>query len=356
MTADAAGGVWNYAIELARGLAENGIQTTLATMGPLPSEAQRAEAGEVPGLDLRESNHKLEWMENPWEDIDRAGEWLLSIEQQMCPDIVHLNGYVHASLPWRAPAIVVGHSCVLSWWEAAHGEPAPPEWHEYRVAVAHGLRAANLVAAPSRAMLDSLRTHYGFISECTVIPNGRDPREFNRGAKEPLVFTAGRFWDRGKNVEALESVAASMEWPVYAAGQGEAGSHLRSLGVLPQIQLREWLSRASIYALPARYEPFGLSILEAALSGCALVLGDIPSLRENWDGAALFCTPGDHAALCERLQTLIRSEQARIEFQRAARARGERFTAERMVASYIERYAALERLGLPWTQEKLRKC
>ena len=33
------------------------------------------------------------------------------------------------------------------------------------------------------------------------------------------------------------------------------------------------LSAASVYVLPAKYEPFGLSVLEAALSGCALVLG-----------------------------------------------------------------------------------
>ena len=45
--------------------------------------------------------------------------------------------------------------------------------------------------------------------------------------------------------------------------------------------IRPWFARAGIYALPAVYEPFGLSVLEAALSGCALVLGDIPSLARN---------------------------------------------------------------------------
>jgi hypothetical protein len=47
--------------------------------------------------------------------------------------------------------------------------------------------------------------------------------------------------------------------------------------------------------LPARYEPFGLSVLEAALSGCALVPGDIASLRGNWDGVAEFVCPDDAA-------------------------------------------------------------
>ena len=46
-------------------------------------------------------------------------------------------------------------------------------------------------------------------------------------------------------------------------------------GQLTTAEVRNVINTASIYALPARYEPFGLSILEAALSGCALVLGDI---------------------------------------------------------------------------------
>ena len=64
------------------------------------------------------------------------------------------------------------------------------------------------------------------------------------------------------------------------------------LGRLSAGELADWYARAAIYALPARYEPFGLSALEAALSGCALVLGDIPSLREIWGDAALFVPPG----------------------------------------------------------------
>ena len=59
---------------------------------------------------------------------------------------------------------------------------------------------------------------------------------------------------------------------------------------------------AAIYALPARYEPFRLEVLEAAAPGCALVLGDIASLRELWDGAALFVAPDDDRALRARAE------------------------------------------------------
>ena len=51
---------------------------------------------------------------------------------------------------------------------------------------------------------------------------------------------------------------------------------------LSEEQMRELLGRAAIYIATSRYEPFGLAPLEAALSRCALVANDIPSLRELW--------------------------------------------------------------------------
>ena len=74
----------------------------------------------------------------------------------------------------------------------------------------------------------------------------------------------------------------------------------RMLGPLAADELADWYGRAAIYALPARYEPFGLSALEAALSGCALVLSDIPSLREIWEDAAFFVSPNDEAHAVQR--------------------------------------------------------
>ncbi len=55
---------------------------------------------------------------------------------------------------------------------------------------------------------------------------------------------------------------------------------------------------ATVFASMARYEPFGLAVLEAAQAGMRLVLSDIPTFRELWDGAAIFV--GDEAGTCPR--------------------------------------------------------
>lgn len=108
MTGDAIGGVWTYALELARGLAPYNIEVTLATMGGPLAASQCQEAAAITNLQVHASSWKLEWMDNPWDDLPRAGDWLLGLEQALAPDLIHLNTYVHGALPWRAAALLVG--------------------------------------------------------------------------------------------------------------------------------------------------------------------------------------------------------------------------------------------------------
>lgn len=348
MTADTVGGVWTYALELARALVPHGVRVVLASMGARLSDEQRDEAQSLSNLKVFESQFKLEWMQDPWADVEAAGEWLLDLEALFNPDIVHLNGYAHGALNWQSPTLVVAHSCVLSWWKAVKQAPAPAAWDRYGHEVRRGLQAAGIVVAPTRAMMGAILEHYGPLSIVRVIPNGRDPLLFKRAHKERLIFAAGRLWDEAKNLKALDRAAPRLAWPVYVAGDekhpdgkvAQTGG-VRRLGCLSNRAVAEWLAKASIYALPARYEPFGLSILEAALSECALVLGDIDSLRENWDGAAQFVHPDDPGALGEALEQLMQDTTQRKAFAARARFRALKFTPERMAAGYLAAYAEL---------------
>jgi glycosyltransferase involved in cell wall biosynthesis len=287
-------------------------------------------------------------MADPWNDVAGAGEWLLELERELDADVVHLNQFAFGSLRFVAPKLVVAHSCVLSWWRAVHGTAAPPEWDRYRDTVKRGLEGAALVAAPTLAMLQTLRENYGYAREGIVVPNGRDAARYRAEPKEPVIFAAGRLWDSAKNLAALEAVAPDLAWPVRVAGSTvDPGGGVRvaravqPLGELAPEALADELSRAAIYALPARYEPFGLSVLEAALSGCVLVLGDIASLREVWSDAAIYVKPDDHAGLRETLAGLIEDPPRRARLARAAREHALMYTAERKAAAYLTAYEAL---------------
>jgi glycogen synthase len=348
MTADTVGGVWTYAVELARALEARGVEVGIATMGAPIAPHQREQLAGTQRVTLFASSYKLEWMQDCWDEVEAAGQWLLQLEREFAPDLVHLNQYAFGALALRAPTLLVAHSCVLSWWRAVHGEAAPPEWDRYRVQVALGLAGAGLVAAPTDAMLRSLRENYAFRKPGLVLPNGASADHFAPAPKEHFVLAAGRLWDAAKNLAALEQVAPGLPWPVKVAGSnrhpggGEVvAQHVQCLGELPRNALAREFGRAAIYALPARYEPFGLSVLEAALSGCALVLGDIATLREVWGDAALYVAPDDHEALGRTLRRLIDEPQERIRLAAAAQARAQRYTPARMAEATLQAYASL---------------
>ncbi len=357
MTGDALGGVWPYTLDLARGFARQSVETLLAVMGDAPNAEQTAAAAAISGLRLETGAFRLEWMADAAADIDAAGRWLQDLARDFAPDVVHLNGYAHADRDWRAPVVVVAHSCVRTWWRAVHDEDPPPEWDEYSARVRSGLDAADLVIAPTRAFLAAMTEAHGWLAAKRVVTNGRgSPHAGRTMGKEPFILCAARLWDEAKNVRALDAAAGDVPWPVYVAGStdrpdgGRAGgfAHVRSLGSLAAADMRAWLDRARIFVSPALYEPFGLAVVEAAQSGCALVLSDIATFRELWDGAAIFVPPRDDRALAGALAGLAADPDAVRWLGGRAADRARRYGSEPMIDGTLDAYRdAAARRGAP---------
>lgn len=343
MTADAVGGVWQYSVDLIAGLATYGIEVLLAILGPSPSEEQRNELKQMSNARLAEGDFALEWMQNPWHDVDRSKDWLLDLEQQFHPDVIHLNGYALADARWHAPVVSVAHSCVYSWWKAIHGCAPGSEWDEYYRRVSRGLLRSVAVVAPSRSMAESMILHYG-IEQISVIPNFSLASVSAAPRKRPFILAAGRMWDKAKNLVLLESIAPNVTWPMYVAGKREVEdsnawiSPVRQLGAVSHSDLLRRMERASIFVHPAIYEPFGLAVLEAAMSKCCLVLAGIPSLRELWHEAAVFVDPHDPKAWERELNELIANPSAREQLAVQAFTRAKRYSAEASVSEYLDVY------------------
>jgi glycosyltransferase involved in cell wall biosynthesis len=346
MTSDTIGGVWSYATSLSTALAAMGAEIHLVTMGP-PARADQRVA--LRGTDIRliETDLALEWQDAEASDLAHARAVLLGLERQLRPDIVHLNSFREATFGWRAPVVLVAHSCVNSWARACDDTDflSEPLWQRYGELIAKGLASAAAWVAPTCAFGETIARIHTPPRPGLAIWNGVGSMPSQIARKENFILAAGRMWDRAKNLAALDSVADDVPAPIYVAGaHAEADDgrcSLRVLGELPQAELRQWMSRAAIFASPARYEPFGLAVLEAASAGCALVLADIPTFRELWQDAAVFVAPDDTAALTSMLAWISNDERARKALQRAAHQRARRYTLHEMAAQYSDLYLDL---------------
>lgn len=344
LTADAVGGVWTFALELARGLADQGVETLLAVLGPAPDAAQRRAAFAVPGLRLALTGLPLEWQDRAGPFDAGARRRLLALERAFRPDIVHASGFREAAAGFAAPVLLTAHSCVRTWWRACRGGDPPPEWDSYAAGVRQGLAAADALAAPTAAFLAAFAGLWDPLPPARVVPNGLDLPPPPPGPRRPVVLAAGRLWDEAKGIASLAAVAPRLPWPVEVAGEAaasQADEGLHHLGRLAPADLHARMAEAAIFAAPARYEPFGLGILEAATQGCALVLGEVPSLVELWKGAARFVPPGEPEALLAALQELIVDTSARGRLADAARERAALYTRARMTEGYLGLYGDL---------------
>jgi glycogen(starch) synthase len=349
MTADTVGGVWTYACELVQALAPHGVEVMLATMGGALAPGQARRAAALTNLEVIESRFALEWMPDPWRDVDAAGDWLLGIAHRTRPDVVHLNGYAHAGLGFGAPVIVVAHSCVSTWMRAVRGRDPGPEWDEYRRRVRAGLAAAATVVAPTSAILRAILDAYGVEPPARVIPNACAAVAWQPAEKASIVLSAGRLWDEAKGLADLDACARRVSWPIVVAGPSAPPGApepvqrraVHPVGALSPEELSAWMARASIYALPARYEPFGLSVLEAALAGCTLVLGAIETLKEVWGDTAVYVPPGDPEVLGLALNALILDPVGRGARAARSRARALGMTPAAMANGYRGLYDEL---------------
>ncbi len=343
ITADAVGGVWRYALTLAEGFAARGIGSVLAVLGPAPDSSQRNECRAIAGLRLVSTGLPLDWTASDPAELTYATERLAALVALTGASSVHLHApALVGTARWPAPVVAVAHSCVATWWEAVRGGPLPADF-EWRTAMARdGLRAASVIA-PSASHAAALRRVYGAV-DAHVVHNGGQVAS-GSGARSRTVLTAGRLWDEGKNAAALDRAAALLDAPVRAAGpvRGPNGaaaafSHLKLLGTLDAEALADEYSTASVFASLARYEPFGLAVLEAAQAGCALVLSDIPTFRELWDGGALFVTPDEDPA-----PTLKRALDDPGTLGKLAAARASQYSADAMIDGTlaVHRAAAL---------------
>jgi len=349
MTTDTVGGVWNYSLELCRSLFPYNVEIHLMSLGAFPSKKQIAEVKAIPNIAFYPTHFKLEWMENPWEDIEKTEEKIYRLCKIIQPDLLHFNNFVKSGRMWDVPVVTVFHSCVQTWWQAVNGENVPQEWNDYLELVEDSLNSSDLVIFPTEAIRNAAWAAHRIYTESLVVHNCRELAITGKAKKEKIILCTGRIWDEAKNLSLLCSLADQLPWPIYVAGatmkpnssEKMELNNVRFLGKLNTEEMNYWLERTEIYVNPTLYEPFGLAVLEAAKARCALVLSNLETLTEVWGENALYFNPRNGREITEKLLHLIENDCERKEYQQKAKLHSHKYNGTVLGKSYFEIYQSL---------------
>src|SRR5207248_2062043 len=112
-------------------------------------------------------------------------------------------------------------------------------------------------------------------------------------------------------------------------------------------QVRDWLRRSAIFAMPSVYEGLGLALQEAQFYGCTCVAtrcGGTADLIQDGDNG-LLVPVGEPALLAEALANLTADESLRRRFGRRGpeSVLEKNMLAPRMVDAYLHLYESLVR-------------
>lgn len=131
----------------------------------------------------------------------------------------------------------------------------------------------------------------------------------------------------GPDAQALREAAAGLTNLEFAGWVDDVGNYLGAL---------------DLFAYPSREEALGSALLEAMASGVPVLaseVGGVPELVSPQTGRLV--ASGDVGAFVSALVALAEDAALREEMGEAARKQADRFTAERMVNSYLRLYGAL---------------
>jgi glycogen(starch) synthase len=339
MTSDVTTSEWNYSVEISRALSRHNMRVSLATTGGPLTKEQRREAARVPGLAIYDGGLNPGRPFTSQKDIADARSFLLTLEDRLSPDIVQLNGFGFGAAAFKSPVLLSLHSGVSSLLGDLE------ERTRSRSEIKSILDSAELVVVPTFANLVLLKEIYNFTTSTKVIPHFRRTSDYCAIAKQKFIYSSGSHSRVSDVVDAMETAASEMNWPVVldpgpipsnkATQLSFAG---RAQGRLAAANVAQQLSKAAIYCLPTANDLSDVPVLEGALSRCALVVCDLPNLRENWNNCALFVPADDHNALKQSLHLLMVDGGLREDLSLRAYDRAKEFSPERCIDDYLDAY------------------
>ena len=241
----------------------------------------------------------------------------------------------------------------------AHGSDVPG-YNPDRFRTAHALLApawrsvlakAAAVTSPSRSLARLILRSSRRPRKIEIIPNGIAPDWNAPRVKQRRILLVSRLFERKGVQYLLQALGQSgLGYEVHIVGDGpyRPTLELMARGLRDRVVFHGWVDQgsedlkelyrtASIFVLPSIAENFPICLLEAMVSGAAIVATDLDACREVLGNAAVFVPPGDPTAIRAKLVALINNRRARDRLADRARRRVlDQFTWDRLGQQYLK--------------------
>ena len=218
------------------------------------------------------------------------------------------------------------------------------------------LSKALAVTSPSEILASLIRKATREPVAIEVIPNAIDP-DWNRPSiKHSSILVVSRLFER-KGVQyllqALSTIRTGCE--IHIVGDGPLLPHLQNLAaqVPDEVVFHRWLENDSaalkalyqealVFVFPSEAENFPVCLLEAMVSGVAVLASDIPGCREVLGDTAVYVPPRSSEAIREALKNLTNQRSRADAMGRASRRRAvEKFSWGVVAEQYLNLFKTL---------------
>ena len=184
------------------------------------------------------------------------------------------------------------------------------------------------------------------VGELRIIPNGVDVVDYRVGDKRAnsVVFLGRDDPRKGLGIlldawPAVVDAVPGASLSVVGAERSEPMPGVSYLGRVPEDEKRDVLATSSIYVAPnTGGESFGIVLVEAMASGCAVIASALPGFVRVLGDAGELVKPGDVSGFAQRIVSVLDDDRRREALQSAAVGRAGRFDGPMVASHYIEAY------------------
>ena len=350
MTTDVKSDVWDYSLTLSRALLKHiNAEILIISLGGNPTDSQKEE--------LENLNIESQFTEFPVDlftdlesnlDISEVKVFFENSVKEFNPHIIHLNhGYLNFDS--TKPCVFACHGDLLNKKVCSDNinrySPLYKNLLNYKQIINKNIDRSDIITAQTRFIAGCLAKTYDFKKGINIVHNGIDYTPYSGMPENPTLVACGNSADQSNSINLLLNIAYKLPDNIKIKIIGDLQperklpKNVEFLRNLSSCELQDVYKNSSIYLALSNHESNGLSSIQAAYSGCAILANDIPVFKELWSDCAYIFEKDNVNSLMRCINNLVENKNLLELTSRNCQAKAlSVFNSKRMAFEYINLY------------------